>query len=530
MSSDGQGSVSPPGGPDNNRGEKSESSGNLKHELRTPLNHIIGYCEMLMEQAQDEGLDIFITDLDRIHSAGERLLDVVDELCDPAAHRKIDEVAMNHEVRTPLNQVIGYAEMLQEQAKDLGHDSFASDLQNVHTAARRLLDLIVENFASIQVNSDAVGNELITSKRRQAFAREHEAKQNDAVGEAIATASLLVVDDNELNRDMLRRRLERLGYKVSCAENGIEALKLLRTQSFDLLLLDILMPVMDGFEVLEQLKADPLLRDIPVIVLSASDQLDHVVKCIQKGAQDYLSKPFSPVLLQARIGSCLERKGLRDQETLYLRQIEEEKQRSDELLHVILPRDIAAELKATDAVKPRRFERVGILFCDIVGFTAYSARRGPEEILSHLQTLVEAFEQLCLKHDLEKIKTIGDSFMATAGLMQRLDNPALNCVRCGLDMVAAARELPAKWQVRVGVHVGPVIAGVVGHRKYQYDVWGDAVNTASRMEQAAAAGSVCVNKDTWNLVAERCRGRSLGRIELKGKGEQELFVVNAISN
>src|SRR5207249_10119278 len=180
-----------------------------------------------------------------------------------------------------------------------------------------------------------------------------------------------------------------LGYDVSCAENGIEALKLLKTETFDLLLLDVIMPIMDGFEVLEQLKAEPLLRDIPVIVLSASDQLDHVVKCIQKGAEDYLTKPFSPVLLQARIGSCLERKRLRDQETRYLRQIEEEKQRSDELLHVILPRDIAAELKATDAVKPRRFEKVGILFCDIVEFTAYSAQRGPEEILSHLQTLVE---------------------------------------------------------------------------------------------------------------------------------------------
>ena len=529
MSSDGQGSVSPPSA-DDNRGVKNKFSGNLKHELRTPLNHIIGYCEMVMEQAQDEGLDIFVADLDRIHSAGEQLLGIVDDLCDPVTHRKMDEASMHHEIRTPLNQVIGYAEMLQEQAKELGHDSFASDLQKVHSAGRRLLDLIVENFSSIQVNSDAVGSDLLTSKRQQAFAREPMAKQNKADGAAIANASLLIVDDNELNRDMLTRRLERLGYQVSCAENGSEALRLLKKESFDLLLLDIIMPVMDGFEVLEQLKAEPLLRDIPIIVLSASDQLDHVVKCIQKGAQDYLSKPFNPVLLQARIGSCLERKRLRDQETLYLRQIEEEKQRSDELLHVILPRDIAAELKATDAVKPRRFERVGILFCDIVEFTAYSARRGPEEILSHLQTLVEAFEQLCLKHDLEKIKTIGDSFMATAGLVRRLDNPGLNCVRCGLEMVVAARELPARWQVRVGVHVGPVIAGVVGHRKYQYDVWGDAVNTASRMEQAAAPGSVCVNKDTWNFLAEHCSGRSLGRIELKGKGEQELFVVDAVIN
>jgi len=530
MNSDGQGSVSPPGGPSDNGGERSKRSGNLKHELRTPLNHIIGYCEMLMEQAQDDGLDIFIADLDRIHSAGERLLGVVDDLCDPVAHRKMDEVSMHHEIRTPLNQVIGYAEMLQEQAKDLGHDSFASDLQKVHTAGRRLLDLILENFNSIQLESDAVASEAVASKRQPAFARGPTEKQNKAAAAAIATASLLVVDDNELNRDMLTRRLERLGYNVSCAENGIEALKLLRTESFDLLLLDIIMPVMDGFEVLEQLKAEPRLRDIPVIVLSASDQLDHVVKCIQKGAQDYLSKPFNPVLLQARIGSCLERKRLRDQETLHLRQIEEEKKRSDQLLHVILPRDIAAELKATDAVKPRRFEKVGILFCDIVDFTAYSARRGPEEILLHLQALVEAFEQLCFRHDLEKIKTIGDSFMATAGLATPLDNPALNCVRCGLDMITAAQKLLANWQVRVGVHVGPVIAGVVGHRKYQYDVWGDAVNTASRVEQAASAGSVCVNKDTWDLIAEHCYGRSLGQFRLKGKGEHELFIVDAVTN
>src|SRR5213082_3733929 len=254
MSSDGQVSVSPPRDADDNRGVKNKFSGNLKHELRTPLNHIIGYCEMLREEAQDDGLDIFLADLNRIHSAGEQLLDLVDDLCDPVAHRKIDEASMHHKVRTPLNQIIGYAEMLQEQAKDLGYDSFASDLQKVHTAGRHLLDLIVENFVSIQVNSDAIGNDLAMSKRHQAFARDPTATQNKAVGAAIATASLLVVDDNELNRDMLTRRLERLGYDVSCAENGIGALKLLKTESFDLLLLDVIMPLMDGFELLEQLK------------------------------------------------------------------------------------------------------------------------------------------------------------------------------------------------------------------------------------------------------------------------------------
>src|SRR5207253_10876894 len=185
---------SPPRDADDNRGVKNKFTGNLKHELRTPLNHIIGYCEMLMEQAQDDGLDIFLADLNRIHSAGEHLLGVVDDLCDPVAHRKIDEASMHHKVRTPLNQIIGYAEMLQEQAKDLGYDSFASDLQKVHTAGRHLLDLIVENFVSIQVNSDAVGSELIPPKRHQAFTRDLTATQNKVVGAAVRTASLLVVD------------------------------------------------------------------------------------------------------------------------------------------------------------------------------------------------------------------------------------------------------------------------------------------------------------------------------------------------
>ncbi|MDP9254864.1 MAG: response regulator [Verrucomicrobiota bacterium] len=528
MSSEGSASVSLPGSGQTKDRAKSQSFGNLKHELRTPLNHIIGYCEMLIEQAQDDGLEVFIADLDRIHSAGERLLDVVNDLCDPS--RKIDEGMMHHEVRTPLNQVIGYAEILQEQAKELGQDSFIPDLQKVHTAGRHLLDLILENFASTQVDPGPAESEVITFTRQQAAARESPTKDSEIVKAPVENASLLVVDDNELNRDMLTRRLERLGYKVSCAENGSEALKKIRAEPFDLLLLDIMMPVMDGFEVLEQLKAEPVLRDIPVIVLSASDQLDHAVKCIQKGATDYLTKPFNPVLLQARIGSCLERKRLHDKEISYLRQIQEEKKRSDELLHVILPREIAAELKDTAAVKPHRFEKVGILFCDVVGFTAYSERHRPEEILSHLQSLVEAFEQLCSQHSLEKIKTIGDSFMATAGLLAPLENPALDCVKCGLEMITVARSLPACWNVRVGVHVGPVIAGVVGRRKYQYDVWGDTVNTAARMQTAADPGAVCVNEETWNLIAEHCCGRRLGRIKVKGKGEQELFLVDSLSD
>jgi class 3 adenylate cyclase/CheY-like chemotaxis protein len=508
----------------------------LKHELRTPLNHIIGYCEMLMEETPDHAREAWLPDLERIHAAGKRLLAVINDLFDPAKADALrhDPRRLDHELRTPLNQIIGYSEMLQEDAREQKLETFLADLDRIHAAAHRLLQLVVEHFVPLEgvaaqpmviASGDATTFLLRTSAAR--------ARERAAAVQAMTpgpTGSLLVVDDDEANRSMLARRLVRLGHRVALAENGRAALQQIRSAPFDLLLLDIQMPELNGYEVLEQLKADPSLRALPVIVLSASSETDRVAHCIEMGAEDYLPKPFDPVLLQARISACLEKKRLRDREAAYLRQIEEEKRRSDELLRVILPHDVAEELKATNAVKPRRFENVAVLFCDIVGFTAWCDRHSPEEALTHLQALVESFEKLAAEHGLEKIKTIGDSFMATAGLLAPLPNPALACVRCGLAMIVAARTLPANWQVRVGVHVGPVIAGVVGRRKYQYDVWGDTVNLAARMEEAAQPGSVCVSAEAWRGLAPHCRGRSLGAVSVRGKGELELILVESASS
>src|SRR5262249_11901213 len=149
----------------------------------------------------------------------------------------------------------------------------------------------------------------------------------------------------------------------------------------------------------------------------------------------------------------------------------------------------------------------------------YCEQRQPEEVISHLQEMVEVYEQLVLQYEMEKIKTIGDSFMASAGLLRRVENPVLNSVQCGLEMVGAARRLTAKWKVRVGIHVGPVMAGVVGHRQYLFDLWGDTVNTAARVESHGVDGVVNVSRPTWERVADRCEGESLGLIPLKGKGE-----------
>jgi len=283
----------------------------LKHELSTPLTHIIGYCEMLMEEAQDQARQAWLPDLERIHAAGTRLLSVVNELFDPSkaeALRK-DQRQLFHQLRTPLNQIIGYSEMLQEEAREQKLESSLADLDRIHSAAHRLLQLVIEHF---------VPTLLVRTPSAPA-------RQSAPAVRAMArgpTGSLLVVDDDDVTRLMLGRRLVRLGHEVVMAENGRAALAKLRAAPFDLVLLDIEMPQMNGYEVLEQMKADPAWRALPVLVLSGSGETDRVARCIELGAEDYLPKPFDPILLQARIGACLEKKHLHDREVSYRREIE----------------------------------------------------------------------------------------------------------------------------------------------------------------------------------------------------------------
>jgi class 3 adenylate cyclase len=339
--------------------------------------------------------------------------------------------------------------------------------------------------------------------------------------------ALLVVDDNDDNRYTLTRRLKRQGYdNVAVAENGAEALEMLARDDFDLVLLDIMMPEVNGYEVLERIKSDPRLRDVPVIMISALDEIESVVKCIELGAEDYLPKPFNPTLLRARVGASLEKKRLRDREVTYLDQLETEKQRSDDLLHAILPAGAVGELKATDAVQPRRYDGVTVLFTDIVDFTAYCDRHPPEQVVAELQALVGRFEEIVEAHGLEKIKTIGDAFLATAGLLQPLDDGVDAAVACGLEMLAAAAAAPPHWQLRLGLHRGPVVAGIVGRRKFLYDLWGDTVNVAARICDEAPPGSLCLAQEVWQEVQGAHDATPLGRVEIKGKGPLDLVAVS----
>ncbi len=220
-----------------------------------------------------------------------------------------------HDLRTPLNQIIGYSELLIEQRRAQGADDLTTDLQKILGAGQQLLALINDSFRPSGAPEPAsLAGPPAERRGRRRVGPGVEAPLGIVAPGLFTKSTVLVVDDIEANRDVLTRRLEREGYQVATAENGRQALDRLRAETFDLVLLDIMMPEMDGYDVLQHLKADEVLRHIPVIMISALSELDSVVRCIEMGAEDYLPKPFNPILLKARIGACLEKKRLRDRE------------------------------------------------------------------------------------------------------------------------------------------------------------------------------------------------------------------------
>lgn len=343
------------------------------------------------------------------------------------------------------------------------------------------------------------------------------------------TASVLVVDDNEANRDLLRRRLKRQGYRVTVAEDGFHALELMQAQPFDLVLLDIMMPRMNGYQVLEQVKANPELRDIPILVISALDDLDSVVKCIELGAEDYLPKPFNPILLKARIGACLEKKHLHDQEKAYLEQLRIEQEKSERLLLSILPEPIADRLKQNPRTIADSFPDVSVLFADIVGFTKLWSRISPTELVELLNEIFSGFDRLTEKNGLEKIKTIGDAYMVVGGLPIPREDHAEAIAQMAIDMQRRMAQFNRgnhePFSIRIGINSGPVVAGVIGTNKFIYDLWGDTVNTASRMESHGIANTIQVTESTYERLRDTFRFERRGIIDVKGKGKMTTYLL-----
>jgi adenylate cyclase len=511
----------------------------VRQELLAPVNAIAGYADIVRDEANRLGLPALMPDIDRILASAEALLSLVEGLLDAkttTARHEVESLTdfqerLLHDLRNPLNAIKGYGEMLLEDTVDLDAASLRPDLERLLTEAARLLaslEWIVNftNYHATSTETEAERTRLIAADPLLAISAPDLSREHP--GE---TGKILVVDDNASNRGLLLRRLEREGHQALEANSGQQALQILDTEDVDLILLDLMMPDMNGLQVLQRLKGNGRLRDIPVIMISGLQETGSVIRCIEAGAEDYLSKPFDQVLLRARINSCLERKHWHDLELGYLAQLKAEKERSDALLRSILPGQIVGRLNDGEVVIADRFENVTILFCDLVGFTKLAARIAPGQLVENLNRIFSAFDTLAASLGVEKIKTIGDAYMAAAGLPEVRPDHAEVMGELALRMLEALQQLnkdaKIRFRARIGMHTGPVVAGVIGMNKFIYDVWGDTVNVASRLEACSLPGRIQVLDEMRGALEHCYEFQPRGIINLRGKGRMKTAFLTA---
>jgi class 3 adenylate cyclase len=326
-------------------------------------------------------------------------------------------------------------------------------------------------------------------------------------------AHILLIEDEPANLAIISEILREQGYRTSVATSGEQGLEVLERARPDLILLDIMMPGIDGFETCRRIKASAW-RDIPVIFLTGRSRTSDVVEGFKAGAVDYVAKPFEPRELLARVNTHLT-----------LDHLHRENQR---LLLNVLPASIAEQLKKKQGSIAERFEDASVLFTDLVGFTSLSTRLSANDLLQMLNEIFSRFDELVGRHGLEKIKTIGDAYMVAGGLPEPHDDHLAKMAILGLEMQKILEGSSSPFgplELRIGLHTGPVIAGVIGVRKFIYDVWGDTVNTASRLESHGVVGRVHVSEAVYERLRDRFDFESRGSVDLRGRGPMQTYLL-----
>lgn len=362
--------------------------------------------------------------------------------------------------------------------------------------------------------------------------------------------SILIIDDTLNNLSLLKRILSKKGYEVRLASSGKGGLEAVELSQPDLILLDIMMPGMDGYEVCSRLKASDRTRGIPIIFLSALVEVSHKVKALNAGGVDYIIKPFEAVEVLARVENQLRLRELELQLThknqmlqreiafrkeaeietrLLLETTKFQKEEIEELLLNILPKPIADRLQEGQTIIADSFSDVSVLFADLVEFTNFASQKSAAETVKVLNQIFSKFDQLSLEHGLEKIKTIGDAYMVVGGLPEPQENHAEAIAQMALDMQAALASFNLKYNqtfsLRIGINIGGVVAGVIGLTKFSYDLWGDTVNIAQRMESNGIPGEIQVTAAVYERLKNKFSFKMRGAVEIKGKGEMMAYLL-----
>ncbi|ASC70990.1 family 3 Adenylate cyclase [Halomicronema hongdechloris C2206] len=393
------------------------------------------------------------------------------------------------------------------------------------------------------------------------------------IGAAAETPGIiLIADGSSETLTLLSTYLETAGYEVHSVRTGTAVLEVVETLSPDLVLLDISLPQLDGYQVCRQLKATATTRPIPVVFISEFDQKQERLQAFEVGGADYITKPFWPEEVRARVSNqittyqlqrrlqrqtqralsasgtsplladlqrVLRRQAhtLQEQNQRLQREIREreqmekalrlEKYKSEQLLLNILPKAIVEQLKQLKGSLAERFDDVTILFADIVDFTPLAAQISPLELVNWLNGIFSEFDRLAGQLQLEKIKTIGDAYMVVGGLPVPRDDHAEAVMEMAIAMQEATQRFSRQdnraMQLRIGINTGPVVAGVIGIQKFSYDLWGDAVNIASRMEAQGEPGMIQVTEATYRRLRSHYRFEPMGQVLVKGRGYMTTF-------
>jgi class 3 adenylate cyclase/DNA-binding NarL/FixJ family response regulator len=393
--------------------------------------------------------------------------------------------------------------------------------------------------------------------------------------------TIVFAEDSSVQGVMLKRILVEEGYKVFWGKNGGEAYALVEREKPSLIITDVEMPDMNGFELCRKIKKNEALKDIPVVICSSLSRPEDIITGIECGADGYVTKPYDKKYLMYRVEALLNNpiasnkeitpininytkknykivadclhilnmllstyeNSLKQYNELVNAQIELKKlnksldlskKETEEVLLNILPKRVARELKETGKTKPIFYESASILFTDFKGFTKLSEKFSTEELIHQLDQFFSYFDSVMQIYKIEKIKTIGDAYMCVAGIPEKNEDHAVNIIKAGLELAEymnivnslnSQKGIPP-WEIRIGIHSGPLVAGVVGTKKFCYDVWGDSVNVASRMESSGSPGRVNISGYTYELVKDKFNCEYRGKVAAKNKGEIDMYFVN----
>jgi len=447
-----------------------------------------------------------------------------------------ERARLRHDLRTPLHQIIGYAELLEDEVKDSGQPSLAADLQKMQAAARRVLELVDQCFPPA---ADGVAAKVF---------REAVDDPQPLAGEAAlppplrppseplepGSVSLLVVDDNELNRDMLSRRLGSRGFRVAVAEDGASALAMVEKQEFSLVLLDVMMPGLTGIDVLKRLRERFSESDLPVVMATARDATEDVVEALHLGANDYVTKPLDFAVVLARIESQLTLRRQKQEIEHLAQDLELRNRFIQSLFGRYLSDEVVADLLASPEGTRIGGEqrRVTLLMSDLRGFTPLTEGLQPQQVLRLLNSYLGSMADVVLAHQGTVDEFVGDAILAIFGAPVARRDDARRAVACAVAMQEAlaalnrvneAEGLP-RLEMGIAVHTGEVIVGNIGsERRTKYGVVGSAVNHAGRIESFTVGGQVLISDAT---LREAGDGAQVGeRLAVDAKGTREPIVV-----